>query len=126
MGIGIRGSIRMTTLLGITLVGLALSAEAQEIITGGTTTGRKAPLGEQHNKSDYENAEALPLPAAPDSVAKQARKDLIDNLIKGKRSTDAGPAGQEAGSEGEGMSGPTQSDTPGSVVPRRNDAKGPK
>lgn len=122
----IGGSIRIATILGIMLAGLAMSAEAQEIIQKGATTGRKAPSEEQHNKIDDENAEALPLPTAPDRIAEQAKKDLIDNLIKGNRASGSGPAGQEAGSEGEGMTGPAQSGLPHSVAPRRNDVKGPE
>ncbi|HMS83716.1 MAG TPA: hypothetical protein PKD12_08700 [Nitrospira sp.] len=115
----------MATLLGVALAGLALSADAQEIIQKGATTGRMATPEEQYNKIDDENAPALPLPAAPDCVAEQAKKDFIDNLIKGERSSHSGHVGQEAGSEGDRMTNHEEPGTLPPVSPRRNHMKRP-
>ena len=103
-------SIRVAMLLGVTLSVWTMSAQAQEIMHKGAVTGSKVPSEEQDNKIDYKNAEAMPLPAAPDSLARQAEKDLIDNLVNRNRPVVSGPAGQEPGSEGSGM--------PNSVEPR--------
>ena len=67
-------SIRVAMLLGVTLSVGTISAKAQEIMHKGPVTGSKVPSEEQDNKIDYKNAEAMPLPAAPDSLAKQAEK----------------------------------------------------
>jgi hypothetical protein len=105
-------SIRVATLLGVMLFVLTISAQAQEIMHKGAVTGSKVPSGEQDNKIDYKNAEAMPLPAAPDSLAKQAEKDLIDNLVNRNRPVVSGPAGQEAGSEGDGKTNSVEPRTP--------------
>lgn len=63
-------SIRVAMLLGVTLSVWTISAQAQDIVDKGTVTGHKAPSGENNNKIDYKNAEAMPLPVAPDSLAK--------------------------------------------------------
>jgi hypothetical protein len=102
--------VRGATLLGAILSVSAISVRAQEIMHEGVVTGSKAPSEEQDNKIDYKNAEAMPLPAAPDSLARQAEKDLIDNLVNRNRPVVSGPAGLEPGSEGSGM--------PNSVEPR--------
>lgn len=117
-------SMRVATLLGFTLAALAISAQAQEIMNNGAVTGDKGASEDKNNKIDFENAEALPLPAAPDSVAVQAEKDLINNLVNRNRSSIPGPAGQEAGSEGDGMTNPVEPGTP-SVAPNTNDLKRP-
>ncbi|MGQ0556287.1 MAG: hypothetical protein ACT4PN_10155 [Nitrospiraceae bacterium] len=102
--------VRGATLLGAILSVPAISVRAQEIMHEGAVTGSKTPSEEQDNKIDYKNAEAMPLPAAPDSLARQAEKDLIDNLVNRNRPVVSGPAGLEPGSEGNGM--------PNSVEPR--------
>ena len=100
-------SIRVATLLGFTLAALVISAQAQEIMNNGAVTGDKGASEDKNNEVDFENAKPLPMPAAPDSVAAQAEKDLIDNLTN-NRSSNLAPAGQEAGSEGDGTTEPVQ------------------
>jgi len=117
-------SIRVATLLGVTLSVLPISVQAQDIVDKGTVTGRKSPSGENNNKIDYKNAEALPLPAAPDSLAKQAEKDFIDNLVNRNRPVVSGPAGLETGSEGNGMTSSGEPGTP-STAPNPKKLKRP-
>lgn len=117
-------SIGVATLLGVILSVPAISVQAQEIMQKETVTGSKVPAEGQDNKTDYKNAEAMPLPAAPDSLVEQAEKDLIDNLVNGNRPSASGPAGHEAGSEGNGKTSPVESGTP-SVSPNPKRSKRP-
>lgn len=117
-------SIRLATLLGIILSTWTMSVQAQEIMHKGPVTGSKAPSEENNNAIDYKNAEAFPLPAAPDSLAEQAEKDLIDNLVNRNRPVVSGPAGVEAGSEGNGTTGSGERGTP-SAAPNQKKLKRP-
>ena len=117
-------SIRVAMLLGVMLSVLTISAQAQDIMHKGAVTGSKAPSEEHNDKIDYKNAEAMPLPAAPDSLAEQAEKDLIDNLVNRNRPVVSGPAGLEAGSEGDGMTSSGERGTP-SAAPHTKQLKRP-
>lgn len=116
--------IRAATLLGLILTAVAVSAQAQDIMNNAAVTGSKGASEDHNNKIDFKNAEALPLPAAPDSVAKQAERDLLENLVNRNRSSIPAPAGHEAGSEGDGMTNPVERGIP-SGRPNRNDLKQP-
>ncbi len=94
--------VQRVIVLGVILSVPAISARAQEIMHEGAVTGSTVPSEEQDTKIDHMNAETFPLPTAPDGLAKQAEKDLIDNLIDRNRPVVSEPAGLEPGSEGDG------------------------
>lgn len=117
-------SIRVAT-LGFILAALALSAHAQETMSNEAVIGGKDTSEDNNDKIDFGNAKALPLPSAPDSVAVQAEKDLIENLVNRNRSCISAPAGQEAGSEGDGMTNSVEPGIP-SAIPNTKDLKSPR
>lgn len=108
--------------LGFTLSAWALSGHAEEVIHNGAVIGGRGSSENQNNKIDFEHAKPLPLPVAPDSVAAQAEKDLIDHLTNRNRSSIPAPAGQETGSEGDGTTNPVQLGTP-SAAPNTSEKK---
>ena len=117
--------MRAATLLGVILATWAISTQAQETMGNGSVIGGKGSPEDNNDKIDFENAKPLPLPAAPDSVAAQAEKDLIESLVNRNRSCIPAPAGQEGGSEGDGMTNPVELGTP-SISPNTNDLKLPR
>jgi|SRR6478609_494338 hypothetical protein len=106
--------------LWLTLTAWAVSAHTEEIMNEGAVVGNTKSSEEQSDRVDFEKAKPLPLPAAPDSAAAQAEKDLIDNLTRRHPpSSIPAPAGHEAGSEGNGTTTPDRLRTP-SVAPNTN------
>lgn len=103
MGTRISHSIRLATVLGLTLTALAPSAQAQEIINKGAVTGLKVAQGKHHHQIDFAHAKLLALPKAPHSAAVQAEQDLISNLVNRFQSSAATEGGQVAGFEGDGV-----------------------
>lgn len=106
-----RHSIQVA-MLGFILVTFVVSIYAQETMRSGATIGSTGASDEAHNMMDYENAKPLPLPSVPDSVAAQAEKDLIENLMNRNRPSISGPPGQAGGSEGDGVTYPDAVGTP--------------
>lgn len=116
--------VRAATLVGVILSVSTISVQGQEIMHEGAVTGSKVPSAAQGNEIDDKNAKAFPLPAAPDSLGEQADKDLLDNLVNRNRPSATGPAGQEAGSEGDGKTSSVEPRTP-SAAPNPKQFKRP-
>lgn len=114
--------IRATMLLGLTLTAVVISVQAQDPMNNAAVIGSKGVSEGSDGKIDFENAKALPLPAAPESVAKQAEKDLIENLTHRDQPSTPMFSGHEAASEGDGMTNPVERGIP-SKKPNRNDVK---
>lgn len=107
-------SIRVATVLGLILAGLATSAQA-EVIKRGAVTVYKVDQSSQASSStiDFVNAKPFPLPEAPESASVAAQQDLMNNLANRYQSSAAPIAsGQSLGSVGTGVTKPVQLGTP--------------
>lgn len=111
--------------LWLSLAAWAVSAHTEEIVNEGAALESASSSEEHNNRVDFEKAQPLPLPAAPDSAAAQAEKDLIDSLTRPHPpSSPPLPPGHEAGAEGNGITTPEALGTP-SVAPGPNSLKRP-
>lgn len=114
--------IRAATLMGLTWTAVVISVQAQGPMNNAAVIGSKGSSEGSDGKIDFENAKALPLPAAPEGVAKQAEKDLIENLTHRNQPSTPVSSGHEAASEGDGMANHVERGIP-SKKPSRNDVK---
>lgn len=114
--------ICVATLVGLGLITVAGSAQGQHNVNDTAVTGSHDGSKNTNDRIDFEHAEALPLPAAPDSVAKQAEKDLLESLTHRNRRSVPAPSGHAAGSEGDGMTNPVELGIP-SATPPKGDVK---
>lgn len=94
-------SMRLATVLGLTLTAVAPSAQAQEVMHKGAVTGTRVAQG-NHHKIDFVRAKVFALPKAPESASVQAEQDLISNLVNRFQSFAAPEYDLAAGSEGDG------------------------
>jgi V8-like Glu-specific endopeptidase len=100
-------SIRLATVLGLTLAALVTSAEAQQIIQhGNVTENQVSPANQQQDMIDFAHAKHLPRPTAPESAAVAAQQDMINNLVNRHQASAPAASGHESGAEGDGKENP--------------------
>ncbi|HMS83715.1 MAG TPA: trypsin-like serine protease [Nitrospira sp.] len=112
--------LRVAMTLGVTLVVLVPSVQAQQIIKKGAVTGVKVAHEKNNAKLDFASARAIELPRATEADVAQAQQDLIMNLVNPIQSATAGDSGQVEGSMGDGTTETVDLDTPSTEFAAQN------